>query len=822
MCDKYLVLGDLNCNMLKPGENAVNRLCQDYSLKNIINSPTCFKSDPPTLIDVLLLSDSKVCRSGVVTPCPLSDFHHFISGVLDIDLPRTMTRKIHYRSYKNFDPVAFGEDLRQAPFHVGEVLDIDSHMAYFQDLFTSILDKHAPVKTKVIRTNQAPHMTNAWKSAIFKRNEAYNTYKQYKTDYNFEIYRRLRNKCTKMSRTALKDYFTENCTTENGPSTDFWSAVKPYFSKKGKQNDTIQLQVDGQILSDPKEVAEAFNTYFTNVANDIGKDCPYIDNLDNHPSLDIIDEHVRDIALPDFKFTTTTEKHIKDIISRLPTGKAPGYDSITSKCIKAVDSIICNPILTLTNRMFVESIFPDPLKHADLTPIYKKSNKLLSQNFRPVSVLIAFSKIFELAMSDQFDPHLAKLYSKFISAYRKQIGCSSTLLHLVETWREALDKDRYVGVVMMDLSKAFDCLPHGLIVKKLERYHFDQQSCRLLHSYLENRTQRVKIGEVRSSSGILTKGVPQGSILGPKIFNCFINDLLIQLSRYCVPGNYADDNTICCINKNRHVMLNNLTTACNVAITWFLNNQMQANPEKFHFLVLSPFQKEANFQYVLDLPGTQLKSVTQAPLLGIIIDNQLKFNSHVSNIIKKCNFQLQTLKRLSKFMGAKAKLTIFRSFIASNFSYCCHIWYFCSLSLKTRLEKLQLRGLRYVFNDYDSSYDSLLVKAEMDTIELLLQKTMLVEIYKCLNGIGATYLANLFGYGRASTRSKGKNLQVPRVDSTLYGLHSIRYHGTQLWAALPLSCKTADSLASFKSGLKSFSGIKCKCRACKFIANNSI
>ena len=86
----------------------------------------------------------------------------------------------------------------------------------------------------------------------------------------------------------------------------------------------------------------------------------------------------------------------------------------------------------------------------------------------------------------------------------------------------------------------------------------DQSLCNLLHSYLENRTQKVKIGEVRSSSGVLAKGVPQGSILGPKIFNCFINDLLIELSKVCVPGNYADDNTICCIHKNRHIMLNNL------------------------------------------------------------------------------------------------------------------------------------------------------------------------------------------------------------------------------------------------------------------------
>ncbi len=556
-CDKYIVLGDLNCNMLKPGDNAVSRLCQDYNLTNIIKDPTCFKGDPPSLIDVMLLSDNKKCKTGVVTPCPLSDFHHFITGVLDIDLPRTMTRRILYRSYKHFDPIKFGDDLRQAPFHTGEVLDLDTHMWFFQQLFLSILDKHAPIKTRTIRTNRVPHMTKAWKSAIYKRNQAHNTYRQYKTDKNWEIYRKLRNDCVQQSRIALRDYFSEKCTTENGPSKEFWSTIKPYFSKKGKQNDTIQLDVDGQIITDPLEVAETFNTYFTNVAKDIGKDSPYIDNTDNHPSLTTIDQHVHDIGLDTFSFRTTTEKDLLDIIKRLPTGKAPGYDNITTKCIKAVDSIISMPLVTLTNRMFAESIFPDPLKHADLTPIYKKSNKLLAPNFRPVSVLIAFSKIFELAMSDQFDPHLSKLYSIFISAYRKQIGCSSTLTHLVETWREALDKDCFVGVVMMDLSKAFDCLPHELVVKKLERYRFDQKSCNLLRSYLENRTQKVKIGDVRSSSGILTKGVPQGSILGPKIFNCFINDLLIELSRYCVPGNYADDNTVCCIHKNRHTMLNN-------------------------------------------------------------------------------------------------------------------------------------------------------------------------------------------------------------------------------------------------------------------------
>ncbi len=162
----------------------------------------------------------------------ISDFHHFITGVLDIDLPRTTTRRILYRSYKHFDPIKFGDKLRQAPFQTGEVLDLDTHMWFLQQLFLSILDKHAPIKTRNIRTNRVPHMTKAWKSAIYKRNQAHNTYKQYKTSKNWEIYRKLRNDCVRQPRIALRDYFLEKCKTDNGPSKEFWSTIKPYFSKK--------------------------------------------------------------------------------------------------------------------------------------------------------------------------------------------------------------------------------------------------------------------------------------------------------------------------------------------------------------------------------------------------------------------------------------------------------------------------------------------------------------------------------------------------------------------------------------------------------------
>ncbi len=171
-------------------------------------------------------------------------------------------------------------------------------------------------------------------------------------------------------------------------------------------------------------------------------------------------------------------------------------------------------------------------------------------------------------------------------------------------------------------------------------------------------------------------------------------------------------------------------------------------------MVLSPFEKELKDQYTLDVGPVTLYSVTQAPLLGILFYTQLNFYAHVLNLCNKANFQLLTLKRLAHFIDASTKLAILQSFIRSNFTYCCHIWYFCSPTLREKVEKIQFRGLRYVYNDYDSTYEALLERSGMQSIDLFIQKTILVEIFKSLHKIGATYmyLANLFTFGKNNTR----------------------------------------------------------------------
>ena len=157
--------------------------------------------------------------------------------------------------------------------------------------------------------------------------------------------------------------------------------------------------------------------------------------------------------------------------------------------------------------------FPDKLKKAQVTPLYKKNDPLLKTNYRPVSVLCIFSKIFEKILEQQLSDFFKNIFNPYLCAFRRGHGCQTTLLRLLEDWRNALEKNQYVAAVLMDLSKAFDCLPHDILLDKLWAYGMSTDSVSLLESYLSNRKQQIKINGILSSWSDIQKEVPQGSIL---------------------------------------------------------------------------------------------------------------------------------------------------------------------------------------------------------------------------------------------------------------------------------------------------------------------
>ena len=254
---------------------------------------------------------------------------------------------------------------------------------------------------------------------------------------------------------------------------------------------------------------EIFNNFFMNVTKDIGDENINIDK--SHPSIIKIEENkTNDIELS-FRLT---EEHANKQISKLNIKKATGCDSISPKILKLAQPSISNPINILVNKSIESSIFPENLKAAQVSPLFKKNNSLDKGNYRPVSVLPCISKIYERAIHDQFImDFLDKQSHPLLSAFIPGFGCQTALLKIIEDCNKALDDNKFIAAILMDLSKDFDCLPHNLLLLKLEVYGLSKNSLKLLQSYLENRKHRIKIGSYYSDWDQMCKGVPQGSIL---------------------------------------------------------------------------------------------------------------------------------------------------------------------------------------------------------------------------------------------------------------------------------------------------------------------
>ncbi len=376
-----------------------------------------------------------------------------------------------------------------------------------------------------------------------------------------------------------------------------------------------------------------------------------------------------------------------------------------------------------------------------------------------------------------------------------------------------MDSRQITGSILMDLSKAFDSMNVSLLLAKCEAYGMYVSAVSLLKSYLTGRHQRVKIGCTTSQWCNVSKGVPQGSVLGPILFNIFINDLFHFITT-CDLYNYADDNSLATSDADPTIVVNNLTAGCEAALTWFKENGLQANPDKFQCIFLGPNNICKDLK--LTIGDQDITSSDNVKLLGVTLDKNLNFNEHVGTLCRKAASQLNVLARLSKHLDTRARMHIFKSFVLANFNYCPLVWHFCSASATKQLEKIQERGLRFVFNDFTSSYECLLSKASFSTLHMGRIRLIACEVYKSLNGIGPAYMHDMFRPNSMpyNTRSRSK-VVIPSIRTANFGTKSLKYEGTRIWNSLPIATRTAMSFSEFKELISCWTGPQCKCAMCK-------
>ena len=817
-CSNCIVCGDLNIDLSKRNAS-FNDALDVYGLKNLVDSPTCFKGKTPTTLDLYLTNKPRRFLDKLVLDTGLSDFHHMVCIATRLHVPSRKNKSITYRSYKHFNEGKFNEDISNVPFHVSEIFDDVNDSYWFCDkLLGTIIDVHAPTKKRKIKHNYVPYMNGNLRKAMNVKNMLRRKYYQSKTPTAWNTYRNQRNLVTKLRRQSIRLYVSEKCNGENINGKEFWRTVKPLISNKaGGSIDSIILREHDNIITNTDTVCDVLNEFYVNVTKDIGPDdsIQYEDSIENiieqykdHDSIRRINENVDQSR--SFSFQRVTSEDVFKILNKLNPRKATGYDNIPPKLLRICARSICAPLAELVNMSLTQCVFPDALKYANVSPIYKKEDNMNKKNYRPVSVLPCISKLFEQVMVTQLTTYFDGIFSPHVSGFRAGHSCETVLLRFINNIKSSQDNGNMTGALLMDLSKAFDCLPHKLLIAKFDAYGLDNKSCQLLSSYFSDRYQRVKIGNNTSNWSYVDKGAPQGSKMGPFSFNLHSNDFMYIMNNECDIYNYADDNTICSESKHLEDIKRNIESQAELFIKWFESNYMKVNPDKFQAIVFG-----TNDEIVFTVGDQQVKSQNEVKLLGVTFDVKLKFETHASDMCKKAGKQLSVMKRLSNTLTEDGKLLLYNTFIFSNFNYCSLIWHFCPMNCTIKMEKIQKRSLRFVYNDFNSSYKCLMDRCNKSTLFVNRQRMMLLYVYKMLNNAVPLYLCNSFQLDNNMYNTRCfRKVKQPCFKTITHGRNAMLYQGAQMWNVLPNDFKMKDSYGSFKAALSKWKGNVCVCNVC--------
>ena len=434
-----MLIGDFN---LMIDNKSLENFLSTFVAECLIKKPTCFQSSNPTCIDLILTNKKEFFKNTDVIEVGISDHHSLIVTALKSLLLKGNAKTKLYRDYNSFNIDHFNEDLDNNLKN-----NNITEYSHFQNIFLEILHKHAPIKKKILRFNDNPFMTKALRKAIMHRSKLKNIFHKTRAKEDWNNYKKQRNFCVNLLRNTKKDYFQKLNIKDLTDNKKFWKTIKPFFSNKGLNSNKLMLREKDVVVADEKALATLMNNYFVNITADLDLKRDSENFYDTPASVYNIKKKFQDhqsvlkikkaFNVTDlFSFHEITEDEIRKEISKLDGSKATPVGDIPAEMLKSTTDVHVSLLTKIINSSIRNGCFPDELKAAEVTPIFKKNDDLDKENYRPVSVLPHVSKIIERVMYIQIENFMEGKLSKLLTCFRKSHSTQHCLVNMLEKWKK--------------------------------------------------------------------------------------------------------------------------------------------------------------------------------------------------------------------------------------------------------------------------------------------------------------------------------------------------------------------------------------------------
>ena len=705
----------------------------------------------------------------------------------------------------------------------------------FVEKISKILDQQAPLKNFQARRNCASWLSEEMKSEMKERDNSRELARRTQEAVHWKNYKMKRNKCSKnLKNLKIEHHRKQFLELENENDTkNIYKMTRNMLNWKTGGSPQCFL-LEGQTFRKPVDLANLQLKFFNDKVDKLTRGLG-TENINPLKWLiTALDKWRMKGKFDSFKFHELSLSEILKLISKMGNSTSLGTDYIDSMALKSAAVELGPPLRHLVNTSLRTSTFANKWKLARLVPLLKSKelNKLSPSSYRPIAILPATSKLIEKAAQEQlmnyFENH--GMLNDSSHAYRKGYSTTTTLLEITEKLYSAIDDNKISSVMTLDQSAAFDCVSFEILLRKLELYNLDKSALKWLRTYLYDRTQFVTIGRASSRMTKVSRGVPQGSVLGPLLYSIYTNELSeVVTDKDCkdpshknseklFPANcsncgsvtqYADDATFVITDKVRSNNQKKLSENIEKLGTYLKSNELSINKDKTQIIEVMIQQKKAK------TPGTPpelnvmnnqgnievVKNKTTCRILGMNVQHNMTMNDHLEtgtkSLLPCLRRSLGALKSLGRKVPMKSRNILARGLLLGRLQYLVGIWGGATANLINKAQIVQNAAARWVTGHHRRTRVSTLLEATgWLSIPEMSKMSTATQLWKVI------YLNTPKRMSEQLSWNNETKLIATREPRLLFSRQNFNFRATTNWNTIPEAIRTNKNLSSFKKQMK--------------------